>query len=136
MAGAIAELARYTLSRDFLNIDPGVARIIRGGPETACCEAFPEALSANAKQKLERLGVEVRLNHRVAVKGDEGVCLGDRLIPAASVIWAAGVTVPHLKDWLLADTDRTGRVAVEPDLVAVQPSKCLCGRGRRFNPLA
>ena len=79
-------------------------------------KAFPEALSAYAKQKLERLGVEVQLNHRVAVKGDEGVCLGDRLIPAASVIWAAGVTVPNLKDWLLAETDRTGRVAVEPDL--------------------
>ena len=44
------------------------------------------------------------------------MCLGDRLIPAASVIWAAGVTVPNLKDWLLAETDRTGRVAVEPDL--------------------
>ena len=47
------------------------------------------------------------------------MCLGDRLIPAASVIWAAGVTVPNLKDWLLALTDRTGRVAVEPDLLNV-----------------
>ncbi len=116
LAGAIAELARYTLSRDFRNIDPGAARIILVEAGDRLLKAFPEALSAYAKQKLERLGVEVRLKHRVAVKGDEGVCLGDRLIPAASVIWAAGVTVPNLKDWLLAETDRTGRVVVEPDL--------------------
>ena len=116
LAGAIAELARHTLARDFRNIDPGAAQIVLVEAGDRLLKAFPEALSAYAKQKLERLGVEVRLNHRVAVKGDEGVCLGDRLIPAASVIWAAGVTVPNLKDWLLAETDRTGRVAVEPDL--------------------
>ena len=81
LAGAIAELARYTLARDFRNIDPGAARIILVEAGDRLLKAFPEALSAYAKQKLERLGVEVRLNHRVAVKGDEGVCLGDRLIP-------------------------------------------------------
>jgi NADH dehydrogenase len=128
LAGAIAELARYTLSRDFRNIDPGAARIILVEAGDRLLKAFPEALSAYAKEKLERLGVEVRLKHRVAVKGDQGVCLGDRLIPAASVIWAAGVTVPNLKDWLPAKTDLTGRVVVEPDLsLANHPSVFVVG---------
>jgi NADH dehydrogenase len=116
LAGAIAELARHTLARDFRNINPRSARVILVEAGGRLLKAFPEALSAYAKQKLESLGVEVRLNHRVAVRGNEGVCLGDRVIPAASVIWAAGVTVPHLKDWLPAATDPSGRVAVDSDL--------------------
>ncbi len=116
MAGAIAELARHTLASDFRNINPGSARVILVEAGDRLLKAFPETLSAYAKQKLERLGVEVRLNHRVAVRANEGACIGDMLIPSASMIWAAGVTVPHLKDWLPGATDRTGRVAVAPDL--------------------
>ena len=116
LAGAIAELARHTLARDFRNINPGSARVILVEAGDRLLKAFPESLSVYAKQKLERLGVEIRLNHRVAVKGEEGVCLGDHLIPAGSIIWAAGVTVPNVKEWLAADADRTGRIAVTPDL--------------------
>ncbi len=116
MAGAIAELARYTLASDFRNINPGSAHIILVEAGDRLLRAFPEKLSAYAKRKLEKLGVEVLLNHRVEVRGNEGACIGDMVIPAASMIWAAGVAVPHLKDWLPAVTDRTGRVAVAPDL--------------------
>jgi NADH dehydrogenase len=116
MAGAIAELARYTLASDFRNINPGSARVILVEAGDRLLRAFPETLSAYAKRTLEKLGVEVLLNRRVEVRGEEGAFIGDMLIPSASMIWAAGVAVPHLKDWLPAETDRTGRVAVAPDL--------------------
>ena len=96
MAGAIAELARYTLASDFRNINPRSARIILVEAGERLLRAFPERLSDYAKRRLEKLGVEVLLNHRVEVRGEEGAFIGDMLIPSASMIWAAGVTVPHL----------------------------------------
>ncbi len=116
LAGAIAELARFTLASDFRNINPGAARIILADAGDRLLRAFPETLSAYAKRTLEKLGVEVLLDRRVEVRGEEGAFIGDMLIPSASMIWAAGVEVPHLKDWLPVETDRTGRVAVRPDL--------------------
>ena len=120
MAGAIAELARYTLASDFRNINPRSARIILVEAGERLLRAFPERLSDYAKRRLEKLGVEVLLNHRVEVRGEEGAFIGDMLIPSASMIWAAGVTVPHLMDWLPVETDRTGRVRVAPDLSVPQ----------------
>ena len=116
MVGAIAELARYTLARDFRNIDPSSARVIVVEAADRLLRAFPENLSAYAKRALERLGVEVLLNRTVEVRGEEGAFIGDMLIPCATMIWAAGVKVPHLKDWLPVEIDRTGRVPVESDL--------------------
>ncbi len=120
MAGAITELARYTLASDFRNITPRSARIILVEAGDRLLRAFPESLSDYAKQRLERLGVEVLLNRRVEVRGKEGAFIGDMLIPSASMIWAAGVTVPNLRDWLPVETDRTGRVRVAPDLSVPQ----------------
>ena len=116
MAGAIAELARFTLARDFRNIDPGSARVILVEAGDRLLRAFPDKLSAYAKRKLKQLGVEVLLDQRVEVRGDEGAFIGNMLIPSATVIWAAGVAVPHLKNWLPVKADRTGRIAVGPDL--------------------
>jgi NADH dehydrogenase len=116
MAGAIAELARYTLASDFRNINPRSARILLVEASDRLLRAFPEELSAYAKRALEKLGVEVLLNHLVEVRGEEGAFIGGQLVPAASMIWAAGVAVPHLKDWLPAVTDPSGRVAVAPNL--------------------
>jgi NADH:ubiquinone reductase (H+-translocating) len=116
MAGAIAELARYTLASDFRNINPRSARIILAEGGNRLLKAFPEKLSAYAKRALEKLGVEVLLNTMVQVCGEEGAAIGSTLVPAATMIWAAGVTVPHLKNWLPAETDGTGRVQVAPDL--------------------
>jgi NADH dehydrogenase len=116
MAGAIAELARFTLARDFRNIDPGSARVILVEAADRLLRAFPHTLSAYAKRKLEQLGVEVQLDQRVEVRGDEGAFIGDMLIPSATVIWAAGVAVPNLKNWLPVEADRTGRISVRPDL--------------------
>lgn len=116
MAGTIAELARYTLSRDFRNINPGSARVLLVEANDRLLRAFSEKLSAYAKHQLEKLGVEVLLNQRVEVRGEAGAQIGDTLVPCATMIWAAGVTVPYLKDWLPGEADRTGRIVVGPDL--------------------
>ena len=116
MAGAIAELARFTLARDFRNIDPSSARVILVEAADRLLRAFPPELSTYAKRELEHLGVEVLLNQRVEVYGNEGAFIGDMLVPSATVIWAAGVSVPHLKNWLPVKADRTGRIPVGPDL--------------------
>jgi NADH dehydrogenase len=120
LAGAIAELARYTLALDFRNIDPSSARVILVEAGDRLLRAFPEDLSAYAECALERLGVEVMLNKTVEVRAGEGAFIGDMLIPCATMIWAAGVAVPHLKNWLPVQTDRAGRVPVEPDLSVKQ----------------
>lgn len=116
MAGAIAELAHYTLAADFRTIDPSSARIILVEAGDRLLRAFPEELSAYAKTTLEALGVEVRLNERVSVDGPNGANVGDMLIPSATMIWAAGVAVPYLKTWFPDLADRTGRIRVEADL--------------------
>lgn len=116
MAGAIAELARYALAADFRRIDPQLARVVLVEAGDRLLKAFPEELSVYAKRALEKLGVEVKLNSFVKVEGERGAAIGDDLIPSATVIWGAGVAVPYVKDWLGVETDRTGRVAVEPDL--------------------
>lgn len=97
MAGAIAELARYTLAGDFRNINPSAARVILIEASDRLLRAFPEKLSVYAKLALEKLGVEALLDRSVEVGGKEGAFIGEMLIPTASIIWAAGVAVPHLK---------------------------------------
>jgi len=116
MAGAIAELARFALAADFRRINPKQARVVLVEAGDRLLKAFPPELSAYAKTALENLGVEVRLGSFVKVEEDRGAAIGDMLIPSATVIWAAGVAVPSVKDWLGVETDRMGRVPVEPDL--------------------
>ncbi|HEX6218253.1 MAG TPA: NAD(P)/FAD-dependent oxidoreductase [Sphingomicrobium sp.] len=117
MAGAIAELARMALARDFRNIDPGAARIslVEAGPRIL--PGFAETLSASAQRQLERLGVEVLTGRPVTACDAGGVTVGgtDR-IESASVIWAAGVAASPAAKWLNAERDGAGRVKVGPDL--------------------
>ncbi|MEM6578878.1 MAG: NAD(P)/FAD-dependent oxidoreductase [Pseudomonadota bacterium] len=116
MAGAIAELAHYTLARDFRRISPADARIvlIEAGPRLLA--AFPEALSADACAQLEKRGVEVWLNTKVEDIDAQSVVTAKGRLPSVTKIWGAGVKVDHLERWLDCDTDRTGRVSVNPDL--------------------
>jgi NADH dehydrogenase len=116
MAGSIAELARVTLAKDFRRIDPKAARILLVEAGDRLLPALAPDLSAYAKQALERLGVEVVLQQPVKNVNERGAQVGEQFIPAATMIWAAGVMVPHVGDWLGIETDRGGRVAVEPDL--------------------
>jgi NADH dehydrogenase len=116
LAGALAEIARQTLVRDFRTIDPRHARILllEGGPRVL--PAYPESLSQKAQQQLERLGVEVRTGALVTQVTPEGVRAGDEWIPARTVLWAAGVVASPLAASLGVPRDRAGRVIVEPDL--------------------
>jgi len=116
LAGALAEIARHTLPREFRRSDPRQANIllVEAGPRVL--PAFDEDLSAKAKKQLERLGVQVRTGEAVSAIDALGVKLGDRHIAARTVVWAAGVSASPVGAMLGAPTDRAGRVQVEPDL--------------------
>jgi len=115
MAGALAELRRFTLKSDFRRIDPQRARIILAQAGPRILETFPEELSRKAQARLERVGVEVRLGKPVKAIDDESVVIGDERIPCRTVIWTAGVTPSPAGKWLNAPADRAGRVRVEKD---------------------
>jgi NADH dehydrogenase len=116
MAGALAEIARESLARNFRHFDPGSARIIllEGGPHLLA--AFPASLRAFALADLQRLGVDVRLNSIVTGVAPGLVTVGAESIVAETVLWAAGVAASPLGGSLGAPLDRAGRVRVEPDL--------------------
>ncbi|BCB20462.1 NAD(P)/FAD-dependent oxidoreductase [Bosea sp. ANAM02] len=116
LAGTIAELAHDTLRGDFRHIDTRRARVIlvEAGPRILA--GFTEDLSSYAERALERLGVEVRLGRPVSECRAEGIVLGGELLPARTVLWAAGVAASPAAEWLDAPADRAGRVRVEPDL--------------------
>jgi NADH dehydrogenase len=117
LAGAIAEIARHSIARDFDTIDPTQARIvlIEAGPRLLA--AFPEKLSESARGDLERLGVEVRLGSMVTGIDASGLELADgERIEAKTKLWAAGVQASPLGRSLGVEIDRAGRVVVQPDL--------------------
>jgi NADH dehydrogenase len=116
IAGALAELARKTLPADFRSIDPGSARIVLVEAGPRLLPSFAERLSEHALRCLEVLGVEVRLSSAVTDCNAAGVRLGAEGIESCTVIWAAGVRASPAGEWLGAETDRAGRVIVEPDL--------------------
>ncbi|MEO6212293.1 MAG: NAD(P)/FAD-dependent oxidoreductase [Vicinamibacterales bacterium] len=116
MAGALAEMSRESLARDFRHFDPGSARILlmEGGPHLLA--AFPASLRAAALEDLQRLGVDVRTNAVVTGIAPGVVTAGADSISAETVIWAAGVAASPMGRSLGAPVDRAGRVRVEPEL--------------------
>ena len=116
MAGAIAELARRSVSRDFRSITPHCSRVVLIEAGDRVLPGFPPELSACALRSLEELGVEVRLGAPVADIGEGVVRLGDELIFAGTIVWAAGVEASPAAKWLGARSDAQGRVIVETDL--------------------
>jgi len=116
LAGALAEIARHSLVRDFRSIRPQSARIllVEGGPHIL--SAFPEKLREAAASSLERLGVEVRTHSVVADIDGEGVRIGAEKIAAATVLWAAGVAASPLLKSLGVALDRAGRILAESTL--------------------
>jgi len=116
MAGAIAEIARQTLAKDFRRIDPRSSRIIllEAGPRVL--PTLPEDLSRYAERTLTRMGVDVRTSTRVTNCDRRGVDLDRGRIDAGTVIWAAGVVASPAARWLGAEHDYAGRVLVRPDL--------------------
>ncbi len=116
LAGALAEIARRTLRSDFRHIDPRAARIllVEGAPRVL--PAMTERLSRKAKQQLERLGVQVRINAQVTSIDETGVSIGKEHIHSHSVFWAAGVAASPIGKTLGVPLDKAGRVLVNPDL--------------------
>ncbi|HSV50603.1 MAG TPA: NAD(P)/FAD-dependent oxidoreductase [Burkholderiaceae bacterium] len=143
MAGTLAEIARHTLPGEFRRIDPASAQVLllEGGPRVL--QAMPESLSERAKVQLERLGVQVRLNARVTAidaaglqvetVAGPGVAGADSYrIDSRCIVWAAGVAASPLGRLLAArtgaETDRAGRVLVQPDLrIAGHPEISVVG---------
>ncbi len=116
MAGAIAELAHIALRRDFRVINPREARIVLAEAGTRVLASFPTALSEAALRSLERLHVEVKLGQPVSHCDETGVTIGSEHLPAATIVWAAGVASSPASQWLGVEPDRVGRVMVGPDL--------------------
>jgi len=128
LAGAIAELARFTVARDFRAFDPRSAKIIliEAGPRVLA--TFEPDLSGRAVKTLEKLKIEVRLSTRVTNISASGVSMGDAFVPAKTVLWAAGVAAAPLAKALGVTLDRSGRVVVQSDLsIAGHPDAFVIG---------
>ncbi len=116
LAGAIAELARHGMAREFRNIDPVQARVLLVQAAPRLLPPFPESLSARTKTSLERLGVEVMLDSMVEEVDELGITVKGERIGARTVFWAAGVAASPAAKWIDGESDRSGRLKVGPDL--------------------
>jgi NADH dehydrogenase len=116
LAGALSEIARHALARDFRHIDPAQARVILLEGSPRFLPTYVEALSKKARDQLVAHGVDVRTGQMVTAIDDWGVSIGPERIAARTVLWAAGVAASPLARTLGVPLDRAGRVLVEPDL--------------------
>ena len=116
MASTLAEMSRMALSHDFRHIDPRSARILLYEAAPRILPTYPEILSLKAQRHLESLGVEVFTNARVTSVDEDGIVVGGEKVPAGTVLWGAGVVASPAGPWLGAETDKAGRIMVEPDL--------------------
>jgi NADH dehydrogenase len=116
LAGTLAEIARRALVNEFHSIDPERTRILllEGGPRVL--PAYPEDLSRSAGEQLRHLGVEVHTSAMVTGIEPAAVITSQTRLPAAVILWAAGVAASPLGKKLGAPVDRAGRVLVNPDL--------------------
>ena len=128
MAGALAVLVRSTLKSEFRRIDPATARIVLVDMASRVLPSFSEDLSKSARKRLGDLGVEVRLGHSVDRIDADGIVVAGERISSKTVIWTAGVAPSPAGKWLNVETDRAGRVRVQPDLtVPGCPEICVIG---------
>jgi NADH dehydrogenase FAD-containing subunit len=116
MAGAIAVLVSSTLKSEFRRIDPASARIVLVDMAPRVLPPFSEDLSKAARERLEKLGVEVRLGHSVDQIDADGIAVAGERIASKTVIWTAGVSPSPAGKWLGVETDRAGRVRIGKDL--------------------
>lgn len=116
MAGAIAELARKSIVKDFRHINAASARIILVEAAPHILATFPASLTRKAQKQLERMGVEVITGTPVTDVDADGVQVNGERIATKTVIWAAGVAASPAGKWLNAETDKAGRVMVLSDL--------------------
>jgi NADH dehydrogenase len=118
LAGAVAELSRHALKRDFRNIDPTCARVLLVEAGPAILATYPKELQAKALEQLESLGVEVRTSTKVRNVDEHGVVVDSEPITARTVLWAAGMIGTPIARSLGVPLDRHGLVPVTPTLNA------------------
>ena len=116
LAGAFAELARHVLRRDFKNINTGEARIHLIEGQDRLLSMYDPALSDYTRTTLEAMGVTIHLGTTVADLREGEVVLDGGILPAANIVWAAGVEAPAITRTLGVETDRAGRLLVDTDL--------------------
>jgi NADH:ubiquinone reductase (H+-translocating) len=128
MASAIAVMVRGTLKSEFRRIDPALVRIVLVDRGARPLASFSPDLSAAARRRLEKLGVEVRSGQGVDSIDEEGVIVAGERIASKTVIWTAGVAPSPAAKWIGAETDHAGRVRVKADLsVADHPEIFVVG---------
>jgi NADH dehydrogenase len=118
LAGAISELARRTLPPEFHRSNPGKAHILLLEAGARILPTFPERLSNYAHRSLQLMGVDVRVKTALEDINNGRVLAGAEEIAAGTILWAAGVRASPAADWLDVAADRTGRIAVGPELTA------------------
>ena len=116
LAGALPVLVRTALKSNFRRIDPTSARIVLVDRGPRVLGTFPEHLSQAVKERLEKLGVEVRLGQGVDQIDEHGVIVAGERILSKTVIWTAGVAPSPAGNWLDVETDHAGRVRIQKDL--------------------
>lgn len=116
LAGALSEIARQTMTRDFRRIRPENARVVLIEGKDRVLPTYPPDLSEKARRQLAHLQVEIITGGIVSHLDEREVRIGDRAIPTRTVLWAAGVQGSPLAKSLGVPLDRAGRVLVEPDL--------------------
>jgi NADH dehydrogenase len=116
LAGALCEIARHALAKDFRRIDPTQARVILIEGSNRVLPPYPPDLSEKARRQLIGLGVDVRTGEVVTAIDADGVNIGDERIATHTVLWAAGVTGSRFGRALGVPLDRAGRVIVNADL--------------------
>lgn len=116
LAGALCELSRHVLARDFRLLDPTQARVvlIEAGPRIL--PSFHEKLSMEAQKRLQKLGCEVLINTKVSDVTESGVHMGNQFLASTCILWGAGVKATPLSSSLGLPVDKAGRLLVEPDL--------------------
>ncbi|MBU1171843.1 MAG: NAD(P)/FAD-dependent oxidoreductase [Proteobacteria bacterium] len=135
LAGALGEMTRYTLVRDFRNIDPKLTRIILLEAGKRILAMFPESQSSRATRDLEKLGIQVWTSSPVTAIDEGSIMVGGERIETATVLWAAGVTATDLNRKLGLELNSQGRILVEQDLsVKNHPEVFVAGDQACFIP--
>src|SRR6266513_828660 len=116
MASTLAEMSRMALAHDFHHIDARCARILLYEAAPRVLPSYPEVLSAKAQRHLEQLGVKVYTSILVTSVDADGIIANGQRVPAATVLWGAGVLASPAGRWINSATDRSGRIIVNSDL--------------------
>jgi NADH dehydrogenase len=116
LAGAISDIARIYMTKDFRHINPSSARVVilEGGPKIL--GMYPEDLQQKAKEQLEHLGVILRLGAKVTDVQPGYVMVGEERIDSVCTLWGAGVEASPLGKLLGAPVDKRGCVIVDEHL--------------------